>query len=82
MPAMLDSVQVEYYGSKVPLSQVANVNTIDARTITVQPWEKSILDEIAKGITNANLGLNPQSNGEMIMAGPWPCSLISLVAIK
>lgn len=66
-PAMLDSVQVEYYGSLTPLSQVANVNTLDARTISVQPWEKSMLDEIAKGITNANLGLNPQNNGELIM---------------
>lgn len=66
-PSMLDTVQVEYYGSPTPLSQVANVNTLDARTISVQPWEKSLLDEIAKGITNANLGLNPQNNGELIM---------------
>lgn len=66
-PVMLDSVQVDYYGSLTPLSQVANVNTIDARTISVQPWEKSMLEEIAKGIINANLGLNPQNNGELIM---------------
>ena len=66
-PSMLDSVQVEYYGSMVPLSQVANVNTIDARTITVQPWERNILDAISTGIINANLGLNPQNNGEMII---------------
>jgi ribosome recycling factor len=66
-PSMLDRVMVEYYGSPTPLSQVANVNTTDARTITVQPWEKSMLDEIARGITNSNLGLNPQSNGEVII---------------
>lgn len=66
-PSMLDSVKVDYYGSLTPLSQVANVNTLDARTISVQPWEKAMLEEIAKGITIANLGLNPQSNGESIL---------------
>lgn len=66
-PSMLDSVKVDYYGTLTPLSQVANVNTLDARTITVQPWEKAMLEEIAKGITVANLGLNPQSNGETIL---------------
>jgi len=66
-PSMLDSVTVDYYGSPTALSQVANVNTLDARTITVQPWEKSMLDEIAKGIINSNLGLNPQNNGEVVI---------------
>ena len=66
-PSMLSSVQVDYYGSPTPLNQVANVNTLDARTLTVQPWEKTLMDEIAKGIINANLGLNPQNNGEMII---------------
>ena len=66
-PSMLDSVMVDYYGSPSPLSQVANVGTIDARTITVQPWEKALLDEISKGIINSNVGLNPQNNGEMII---------------
>lgn len=66
-PSMLDSVNVEYYGAMTPLSQVANVNTLDARTITVQPWERGILDAIATGIINSNLGLNPQNNGEMII---------------
>jgi len=66
-PSMLDSVKVEAYGATNPLNQVANVNTIDARTITVQPWDKSNLDAIATGIINANLGLNPQSNGESIL---------------
>lgn len=66
-PSMLDSVKVEAYGTSNPISQVANVNTLDARTITVQPWDKSNLDAIATGIINANLGLNPQSNGESIL---------------
>lgn len=66
-PSMLDVVKVDYYGSPTPLSQVGNVNTLDGRTLTVQPWEKSMLEEIAKGIMNANLGLNPQNNGEMII---------------
>lgn len=64
---MLEPVKIDYYGSLSPLSQVANVNTPDARTITVQPWEKNLLDDIAKAIMNANLGLNPQNNGEMII---------------
>lgn len=66
-PSMLDTVKVDYYGSPTPLSQIGNINTLDGRTLTVQPWEKSMLDEIAKGIMNANLGLNPQNNGEMII---------------
>lgn len=66
-PAMLDSVMVEYYGSMTPLSQVSNVNSSDARTLTVQAWEKSMLDPIATAIINANLGLNPMNNGESIL---------------
>lgn len=66
-PSMLQSVMVDYYGTPTPLAQVANVNTLDARTITVQPWEKAMLDECARGIVNASLGLAPQNNGEMIM---------------
>ena len=66
-PSMLDSVSVDYYGSKTPLSQVANVNTLDARTLSIQPWEKQILEEIEKAIINSNLGLNPQNNGELIV---------------
>lgn len=66
-PSMLDTVKVDYYGSPTPLSQIGNINTLDGRTLTVQPWEKSMLEEIAKGIMNANLGLNPQNNGEMII---------------
>ncbi|WP_066758346.1 ribosome recycling factor [Crocinitomix algicola] len=66
-PSMLDSVMVEAYGASSPISQVANVNTLDAKTITVQPWDKSNLDAISTGIINANLGLNPQNNGESII---------------
>lgn len=66
-PSMLDSVVVEAYGAATPLNQVANVNTLDAKTLTVQPWDKSTLDAIATGIINANLGLNPQNNGESIL---------------
>ncbi len=66
-PAMLEGVFVEYYGSPTPLNQVANVSTPDARTLSVQPWEKALIPEIEKAIINANLGLNPQNNGEMIM---------------
>jgi len=66
-PSMLDSVTVDYYGAPTPIAQVANINTMDARTLTVQPWERNILDEVAKGIINANLGLAPQNNGEMLI---------------
>ncbi len=66
-PAMLNSVTVNYYGSQVPLSQVANVNTPDAMTLSIQPWEKSMLQEIEKAIMIANLGLNPMNNGDVIM---------------
>lgn len=66
-PSMLHGVMIDYYGSPTPLQQVANIGTIDARTISVQPWEKSMLNEIAKGIINSNLGFNPQNNGETIL---------------
>ena len=66
-PSMLDSVKVDYYGSLTPLSQIANVSTLDSRTLTIQPWEKAMLDEITKAVINANLGLNPQNNGEVIL---------------
>ena len=66
-PSMLEGVHVEYYGSMSPLSQVSNISTPDARTLTVQPWEKSLLQEIEKAITLANLGLNPGNNGEMVI---------------
>jgi ribosome recycling factor len=65
-PSMLDSVLVEYYGSMTPLSRVANVSTPDARTLAVQPWEKGLIPTIEKAIMNANLGFNPDNNGEVI----------------
>ncbi|TGV02375.1 ribosome recycling factor [Flavivirga rizhaonensis] len=71
-PSMLGSVMVDYYGSQTPLSQVANVNTPDGRTITVQPWEKSMLQEIERGIAYANLGFNPMNNGETIIINVPP----------
>ena len=66
-PSMLNGVKVEYYGALTPLSQVANINTMDAHTITVQPWEKQLIPEIEKGILSANLGFNPMNNGESII---------------
>lgn len=66
-PAMLGNVTVDYYGSQTPLTQVANVGTMDAHTITVQPWEKNMLHEIEKAIMNANLGFNPMNNGEVVI---------------
>lgn len=71
-PAMLSTVMVEYYGSQTPLSQVSNINTPDARTISIQPWEKSLLAEIETAIMHANLGFNPMNNGEMIIINVPP----------
>ena len=70
-PALLDSVMVEYYGSHVPLSQVANVALIDSRTISVQPWEKGMGAKIEKAIRESDLGLNPSSMGDLIRV-PMP----------
>jgi ribosome recycling factor len=72
--SMLDSVKIDYYGTMTPISQVANINTTDSRTIVVQPWEKPMLDPIATGIINANLGLNPMNNGEVLMINVPPLS--------
>ncbi len=71
-PAMLSSVMVEYYGSQTPLSQIANINTPDGRTLSVQPWEKSMLQEIEKAIMNANLGFNPMNNGDFVIINVPP----------
>ncbi len=65
-PQMLEGVRIDYYGTLTPLDQVANINTPDARQIIVQPWDKSLLNTIDKAIMNANLGLNPQNNGEVL----------------
>ena len=66
-PNMLTNVFVDYYGTSTPISQVANVNTPDGRTLIIQPWDKSMLQEIEKGIEVANLGFNPMNNGENII---------------
>lgn len=66
-PQMLGSVFVDYYGSQTPLSQVANVSTPDARTLSITPWEKNMLQPIEKAIMIANLGLNPMNNGDNII---------------
>ncbi|MGJ8658530.1 MAG: ribosome recycling factor [Cellulophaga fucicola] len=71
-PVMLSSVMVDYYGSSTPLAQVANINTPDARTISVQPWEKNMLHEIEKSIMNANLGFNPMNNGDFVIINVPP----------
>lgn len=70
-PGILDQVQVEYYGSLVPISQVANVTLQDARTISVQPWEKGMGTKIEKAIRESDLGLNPASQGDLIRV-PMP----------
>ena len=66
-PIMLKNISVDYYGSQTPLNQVANVNTPNNQTISIQPWEKPLLDEIEKSIINSNLGFNPINNGESII---------------
>lgn len=65
-PAMLKDIKVEYYGTLTVLSQMANIGTADARTIVIQPWDKSSISEIEKAIMKANLGFNPTNNGEII----------------
>jgi ribosome recycling factor len=71
-PAMLGSVFVDYYGAQTPLSQVANLNVPDARTITIQPYEKSMLHPIEKAIMVANIGFNPMNNGDVIIISVPP----------
>jgi ribosome recycling factor len=66
MPAMLDDLMVEYYGNPTPINQVASVNTPDAKTLAIKPWEKSMIPLIEKAIINSDLGLNPQNDGEMV----------------
>ena len=65
-PRLLDNIRVEYYGSKAPISNVANVSVPDARTIAITPWEKSMFKEIEKAIINSDLGITPENNGEVI----------------
>lgn len=70
-PGILDQVQVDYYGSSVPITQVANVTLLDARTISVQPWEKGLGAKIEKAIRESDLGLNPSTQGDLIRV-PMP----------
>jgi ribosome recycling factor len=70
-PSLLDHIRVDYYGSEVPLSQVANINTEDARTLTVTPWEKTMVAVVEKAIMTSDLGLNPMSAGTVIRV-PMP----------
>lgn len=65
-PNMLDGLMVEYYGTNTPVNQVASITTPDARTVMIKPWEKKMLAEIEKAITNSDLGLNPQNDGEVV----------------
>lgn len=69
---ILDGIKVEYYGSNVPIANVASVNTPDAKTIVIQPWEKTLLREIEKAIINSDLGITPENNGEIIRIGIPP----------
>ncbi len=71
-PRMLNSVKVDYYGSQTPLSQVGNVNAPDAQTITIRPFEKTLIGEIEKAIMSANLGFNPSNNGESVIINVPP----------
>ena len=66
-PIMLKGISVEYYGNMTPLNQVASISTPNAQTISIQPWEKDLLEEIEKSIVNSNLGLNPVNNGESLL---------------
>lgn len=71
-PNMLKGIMVDYYGSQTALDQVANINTPDAQTISVQPWEKTMIPEIEKAIMIANIGLNPMNNGESVIINVPP----------
>jgi ribosome recycling factor len=65
-PAMLDGIMADYYGNPTPINQIANISVLDARTISVQPWEKNMLHHIERAITMANIGINPQNDGNII----------------
>jgi len=71
-PMMLNSVSIDYFGTNTPLNQVANINTPNSQTISVQPWDKSIIPEIEKAIITSNLGFNPMNNGEGVIINVPP----------
>ncbi len=66
-PGMLENIMIDYYGSRTPLNQIANISTPDSRTLNIQPWEKNMLQEIEKAIQVSNLGFNPMNNGDVII---------------
>jgi ribosome recycling factor len=66
-PAMLEGIMVDYYGTLTPLNRVSNVNSPDARTLSIQPWERKMLEPIERAIINSNIGLTPNNNGEIII---------------
>lgn len=65
-PQMLDGIMVDYYGSPMPINQVGNISVMDARTLSIQPWEKNMLQPIERAIINSNIGINPQNDGNII----------------
>ena len=65
-PQMLDGIMVDYYGSPMPINQVGNITVMDARTLSIQPWEKNMLQPIERAIINSNIGINPQNDGNII----------------
>jgi ribosome recycling factor len=65
-PQMLDGIMVDYYGSPTPINQIGNISVMDARTLTIQPWEKNMLHPIERAIINSNIGINPQNDGNLI----------------
>lgn len=65
-PQMIDGIMVDYYGSPMPINQVGNITVMDARTLTIQPWEKNMLQPIERAIINSNIGINPQNDGNII----------------
>ena len=65
-PQMLDGIVVDYYGSPLPINQVANISLLDARTLSIQPWEKNMLQPIERSIIAANIGINPQNDGNIV----------------
>jgi ribosome recycling factor len=73
-PGMLDGIMVEYYGNATPLNQVSSINTPDARTIVIKPWEKKIIADIERAIINSDIGLNPQNDGELVRLNVPPLS--------
>ena len=71
-PSLVDGITVDYYGAPTPIAQVANITVLDARTISIQPWEKNMLAPIERSIMQANIGITPQNDGNQIRLFTWP----------